>query len=237
VSQGTLQLASGGGERGFLAAFASSFATKGGWLPQDRLVQGIVGAIVGGTSSEIGGGKFENGAFTGAMVGLYNGGGKQGSLIAIDEDVAYEYVEDGDGKVILKDGKPLRFLDLVRSRAEKLNEKYGSENDQIYVAVFDSKNTLQIVLDVNNDRYTIVDGDIMLHGNTAAFESRFADGSIIDRIDLNAIAKKYNMDVWSCSPRMRLDGIYGIKDVEDAFIERVQRSRQNQQIKEKNEND
>ncbi|MDX2111579.1 MAG: hypothetical protein SFY80_15210 [Verrucomicrobiota bacterium] len=60
---------------GFLAGFAGSYVTHAGFSKDcGRFEYAMSGAVVGGTAEAIGGGKFENGAVTGAFVGLFNAG-------------------------------------------------------------------------------------------------------------------------------------------------------------------
>ena len=77
VTQGALARAQGGTFRsGFASGFMSSIAPipegYGGDGPTGLLVRTSMAATVGGTASVIGGGKFANGAVTGAFVHLFN---------------------------------------------------------------------------------------------------------------------------------------------------------------------
>ena len=72
VSNGTIRLAQGGKfEQGFLAGFISS-GVSSIKLSDNLLINTAVAAAVGGTTEAIGGGKFLNGAVTGAYVFLLN---------------------------------------------------------------------------------------------------------------------------------------------------------------------
>jgi hypothetical protein len=75
VTQGALTEATGGQFRhGFYAGFAGSALAKpvGGLAPGGRVGQTIAAAVVGGTASAVGGGKFGNGAVSAAFVYLFN---------------------------------------------------------------------------------------------------------------------------------------------------------------------
>jgi hypothetical protein len=73
ASKGLFSMAQGGKfEQGFMAGGFSSlsgFMTSG---LDDEVSKIIAGAVVGGTAEEIGGGKFANGAVTGAFTVMYN---------------------------------------------------------------------------------------------------------------------------------------------------------------------
>jgi RHS repeat-associated protein len=72
VSNGTIRLVQGGKfEHGFLAGFISS-GVSSMHLSDNLLINTAVAATVGGTTEAIGGGKFLNGAVTGAYVFLMN---------------------------------------------------------------------------------------------------------------------------------------------------------------------
>jgi hypothetical protein len=73
-SQGALEDHEGGKfGAGFLSAFSGSLMTKGSLAKNwSDLKKGIAAAIVGGTASEIGGGKFSNGAIAASMIALFN---------------------------------------------------------------------------------------------------------------------------------------------------------------------
>jgi hypothetical protein len=74
VTQGALAAAQGGRfGAGFLAAsFSSAWGSSGIGQGGNRLSRVAVAAVVGGTASRIGGGKFANGAVTGAFVQALN---------------------------------------------------------------------------------------------------------------------------------------------------------------------
>jgi len=76
VSQGAVAAAFGGD---FASTALSAGAAKGfnlGWdaldIPDHRFLEVLSSAVIGGTVSEIGGGKFANGAITAAFVTLFN---------------------------------------------------------------------------------------------------------------------------------------------------------------------
>ena len=72
VAQGGLSVAQGGS---FKSAFLSAAFTSAGldFLPEMDIASGTaVAAVIGGTGSVIGGGKFANGAVTGAFIYAYN---------------------------------------------------------------------------------------------------------------------------------------------------------------------
>ncbi|PJB59909.1 MAG: hypothetical protein CO098_00875 [Bacteroidetes bacterium CG_4_9_14_3_um_filter_41_19] len=75
VFYGGLNLIQGGRfELGLISGFFSSIGlgsmTK--YLGDNTLAYGVVGAAIGGTAEALGGGKFANGAVTGAFIGLFN---------------------------------------------------------------------------------------------------------------------------------------------------------------------
>lgn len=73
VVQGTSRLASGGRfEHGFLAGAVGKAGILGGNLLGGSLGAAIGGIVAGGTAEEIGGGKFANGALSGAFVYFFN---------------------------------------------------------------------------------------------------------------------------------------------------------------------
>jgi len=74
VFQGGMHLIQGGRfEHGFLAGFCSSFALElTSNVNMGSVGSMVFGAAIGGTAEALGGGKFANGAITGAYVGLFN---------------------------------------------------------------------------------------------------------------------------------------------------------------------
>jgi RHS repeat-associated protein len=102
LSQGVLTQAGGGrfGD-GFIGGFTSGLmelsAIKG-LMPKSGPGQVIVSAMVGGTLSKIGGGKFANGAYTAAAVALFNKLGnhmtKEGRALQERMDAIYKQHED-----------------------------------------------------------------------------------------------------------------------------------------------
>ena len=80
LSRGIIARAQGGTFRsGFASGFAASFfspgTTLGGNGAEGFTLRTTVAAVVGGTASEIGGGKFANGAISGAFVHMFNAEG------------------------------------------------------------------------------------------------------------------------------------------------------------------
>lgn len=77
---GCASAAAGGGECGHGAAAAGFSAGVGGLLhqggatpgTQDKIINGVIAVLVGGTAAELGGGKFVNGALTAAIGYLFN---------------------------------------------------------------------------------------------------------------------------------------------------------------------
>lgn len=62
------------------------------YIPEDFKV--AANAIVGGTASELGGGKFANGAISGAMVFLFNQKLRvNGNEITVEEEITVDYLE------------------------------------------------------------------------------------------------------------------------------------------------
>jgi len=77
VFYGGLNLIQGGRfELGLMSGFFSSMGMGGmsNILGNNTLAYGIIGAAIGGTAESLGGGKFANGAVTGAFIGLFNHG-------------------------------------------------------------------------------------------------------------------------------------------------------------------
>jgi len=77
LSRGAISVAQGGTfKSGFASGFASSFFSPGTSLGGDGAggftVRTTIAGVVGGTASEIGGGKFSNGAISGAFVHMFN---------------------------------------------------------------------------------------------------------------------------------------------------------------------
>ena len=78
ISRGAISMAQGGTFRaGFASGFSSSFFSPGTSLGGDGAggftLRTTIAGVVGGTASEIGGGKFSNGAVSGAFVHMFNG--------------------------------------------------------------------------------------------------------------------------------------------------------------------
>ena len=81
ISRGAISMAQGGTFRaGFASGFASSFFNPGTALGGDGVegftLRTTIAGVVGGTASELGGGKFANGAVSGAFVHMFNGEGQ-----------------------------------------------------------------------------------------------------------------------------------------------------------------
>jgi RHS repeat-associated protein len=72
INNGVARMASGGKfEHGFLSGFVSSLG--GSYAPKNNIIVGVTtSAALGGTAEALGGGKFSNGAVTGAFVYLLN---------------------------------------------------------------------------------------------------------------------------------------------------------------------
>jgi len=80
ISRGAISMAQGGTFRsGFASGFAASFFSPGTELGGDGAggftLRTTIAGLVGGTASEIGGGKFANGAISGAFVHMFNAEG------------------------------------------------------------------------------------------------------------------------------------------------------------------
>jgi len=76
LSRGIISVAQGGTfKSGFASGFASSFFSPGTTGKGGFLGRTSISAIVGGTASKIGGGKFSNGAVSGAFVHMFNAEG------------------------------------------------------------------------------------------------------------------------------------------------------------------
>jgi len=81
LSRGIISMAQGGTFRsGFASGFTSSFfnpgTTMGGTSSRGFTLRTTISAVVGGTAAVIGGGKFANGAVSGAFVHMFNAEGK-----------------------------------------------------------------------------------------------------------------------------------------------------------------
>ncbi|MBA1421485.1 MAG: hypothetical protein FAF03_11825, partial [Epsilonproteobacteria bacterium] len=77
LSRGIISVAQGGTfKSGFASGFSSSFFSPGTSLGGDGAggftLRTTIAGVVGGTASEIGGGKFSNGAVSGAFVHMFN---------------------------------------------------------------------------------------------------------------------------------------------------------------------
>jgi len=80
LSRGIISMAQGGTfKSGFASGFSSSFFSPGTTIGSDSLgdtggfgLRTSIAAIVGGTASKLGGGKFSNGAVSGAFVHMFN---------------------------------------------------------------------------------------------------------------------------------------------------------------------
>ena len=112
---------------GFASGFSSSFFSPGTELGGDGAggftLRTTIAGVVGGTASEIGGGKFANGAVSGAFVHMFNAeaggsvamnrkrqallaGAKDGHLTLNEANTWYIY---GRGKTLLVDGTRLKY--------------------------------------------------------------------------------------------------------------------------------
>jgi len=99
MAQGLLGAARGGKFKsgffgGVFGSIAGSFASKafkGSWLGETHQGKLLVAAVAGGTASEIGGGKFGNGAISGAFVYLFNECGN-----GCDWDEGWDRLRAGD---------------------------------------------------------------------------------------------------------------------------------------------
>ncbi len=91
LSRGVISMAQGGTfKSGFASGFTSSFFSPGteigGTGTGGFTVRTAIASIVGGTASKIGGGKFSNGAVSGAFVHMFNAEGA-GTLKNIGEKI------------------------------------------------------------------------------------------------------------------------------------------------------
>jgi RHS repeat-associated protein len=91
---GGMRLIQGGRvELGLMSAFFSSMAMGGAGMVNNMSSLGymIIGAAVGGTAEALGGGKFANGAITGAFVGLFNHGLHSGQNSQTSVESIYQH--------------------------------------------------------------------------------------------------------------------------------------------------
>jgi len=135
VTQGAVASAFGGD---FASTALSAGAAKGlslGWdaleLPDHRFLEVAAAAVIGGTASEIGGGKFANGAITGAFVTLFNSFGDAGiqrdSPSYVDKKVAQAIANSIDKKMY---DSLAEAVDHLNSNPEKAAEFFKDNPDQ-----------------------------------------------------------------------------------------------------------
>lgn len=93
---GVSNMAMGGSFKdGFLSGGFTSLASPViGTVPGGRTAQVVAAAVVGGTAAELGGGKFANGAATGAFSYLYNAAAHEGDARSRIAEVAESYLGD-----------------------------------------------------------------------------------------------------------------------------------------------
>ena len=106
-----------------------------------------IAGVVGGTASEIGGGKFANGAVTGAFVMMYNEMGHENTLTQAQFEKEYERFQANDSGLIdvsgLFSGIVLAPFRLVGTLGESL---FGSELFGVGSKLFGQKYVRQGIL-------------------------------------------------------------------------------------------
>jgi len=140
LSRGIISMAQGGTFRsGFASGFASSFFSPGTSLGGEGTggftLRTTIASIVGGTASALGGGKFSNGAVSGAFVHMFNAeGGAKKIVDSTSEAVSHYY--NGKGQPVelgIKTKLALRtnqaqinhLQNIVSGRTSSLTGNYG----------------------------------------------------------------------------------------------------------------
>jgi len=135
--QGSMRLAQGGRfEHGFMSGFFSSFVP--GLMPNVNMgdVGSMVfGAAIGGTTEALGGGKFANGAITGAYVGLFNHAMHRGNNQPQEEDLLEEpwelSPEEGGYVNDLKTG--LKIIEEIANWEKVEVSMYQKEDGRFFI--------------------------------------------------------------------------------------------------------
>ncbi len=160
VSQGAVGALQGQDFGGaFAAGFAGSFALHMGPQPKSYLANLIKAAVIGGAASEIGGGKFENGAVSGAFTFIFNkalndekGAGENGGEAQTSNDNASSGGEvvaaagAADGLILLttEEAAELRASGTFRLDAKRVRslKYYGNQYDPAEVVALAKKGNL-----------------------------------------------------------------------------------------------
>jgi RHS repeat-associated protein len=189
VAQGGMSEAMGGEFRhGFYAGFFSSAFASSGLM--NRVPGGVAGktiasAVVGGTASAIGGGKFANGATSGAFTYLFNHAGshleereqqlsdlKVGGVVFLASGLANE--ETTSGQTVGS-----YFLGLEKSQNEYLSSI--GVRERILVVTFDSEAHLAVL--INRLDRPIIAAALTAHGDLGKqiLLGRRADNEFVPR--------------------------------------------------------
>lgn len=124
LSRGIISVARGGTfKSGFASGFTSSFLSPGNTLGGNNgggfTLRTSIASIVGGTASKLGGGKFSNGAVSGAFIHMFNAeAGGHGAKRKYDREVHKKHAEIYDS-LAKNTGK----LGVVVYR---MNKRYGT---------------------------------------------------------------------------------------------------------------
>ncbi len=170
VVQGMIRVAQGGKfEQGFLSGAVSSISgsvTLTGGLSSGMSV--VIGGVLGGTAEALGGGKFANGAITGAFVVLFNHLGhppqnkrKYPGRNELEQEFKKDFKEKVIDELSRKDlsklqGEPKDWAkqiaeDLLSTKLEAENMGYGLEPIEVVIRVYDGP--LEGVIDGNTIYY------------------------------------------------------------------------------------
>ncbi len=144
IFNGGMRMAQGGKfEHGFLSGFVSSL---GGSFMQTNApnmskgTQVALAAVIGGTAEALGGGKFANGAVTGAYVMMLNHLG--GDMDKASKLKKYQNAIYGmklpDGTIVNKENISIHFLDPLKEGFSQVdaNAMYLGEKDGVYYVAF-----------------------------------------------------------------------------------------------------
>ncbi len=102
---------------GFFASFAGSWVSSIANAPVE--LYAIIGAVVGGTAEALGGGKFANGAITGAFVGMFNHGLHQDKNLPTRDQIS---------SALTSFSEKLRQHEFAQLRSETLHPSLWPEN-------------------------------------------------------------------------------------------------------------
>jgi len=140
LSRGVISMAQGGTfKSGFASGFASSFFSPGTQLGGEGAggftLRTTIAGVVGGTASEIGGGKFSNGAVSGAFVHMFNAESVAKKIVDSTSEAVSHYYNGGGEPVELGIRTKLalrtnqaqinHLQNIVSGRTSSLTGNYG----------------------------------------------------------------------------------------------------------------